>query len=112
MWEQNKRTIKKYKQIADITQCSVTCGPGYKTRSAICVQNNKMVNPSECDAQKKPQDMRIICSNDPCWRKVFEDVTKPLNVLLLFSKFLELLVLAVIYVIREVKIAFELIWYI
>lgn len=77
MWEQNERTKNKndYNQIADITQCSVTCGPGYKTRSAICVnQNGKMVNPNECDPQTKPQDMRIICNKDPCWRKVFEDV--------------------------------------
>lgn len=53
-------------------QCSVTCGSGYKTRSAVCVQNNQVVNSNECDAQTKPKDMYSGCQLDPCWRKVFD----------------------------------------
>lgn len=51
-------------------KCSVTCGSGYKTRSSVCVQNNKVVDAKECDGQAKPKDTYIKCQMDPCYRKV------------------------------------------
>ncbi|XP_055309435.1 A disintegrin and metalloproteinase with thrombospondin motifs 9-like isoform X3 [Sitodiplosis mosellana] len=56
-------------QFGDESACSVTCGSGYKTRSAICVQNNKVVNVNECDAKTKPKDIYSSCQLEPCWRK-------------------------------------------
>lgn len=71
------KTINKHnkqtKHMLKMRQCSITCGSsGYKTRSAICVQNNKVINENECDAQSKPKDIYSSCQMDPCWRKVFE----------------------------------------
>lgn len=59
-------------------QCSVTCGSGYKTRSAVCVQNNKVVNSNECDAQTKPKDVySSSCQLGPCWRQVLHRHVPP-----------------------------------
>lgn len=52
-------------------KCSVTCGMGTKTRSAICVHQQQIVNFAQCKDQPKPKDIYINCSMDPCYRKVF-----------------------------------------
>lgn len=64
-WLQSKIVCWKY------IKCSVTCGMGKKTRSAICVHQQQIVNFSECKDQTKPKDIIINCSMDPCYRKVF-----------------------------------------
>lgn len=52
------------------TKCSVTCGMGTKTRTAICVHQQQIVNFSQCKDQPKPKEIYINCSMDPCYRKV------------------------------------------
>lgn len=65
------RTTKIKNKIPNWKQCSVTCDTGFKVRSAICVQNNTIVNSNECDEFTKPKDLKSNCQLDPCWRKVF-----------------------------------------
>ncbi|XP_043274071.1 papilin [Venturia canescens] len=68
---------KKFSQQADpdsytwvtdeFSECSSTCGGGYKSRRVMCVKrrDNAPVDDNLCDRQLEPDDTEL-CGNDPC----------------------------------------------